>query len=64
MAETYGDCRTEEGITTGLIDAWITLARVLARRDLTPFAVAEALADLGADEDVAAILAAGRGVSP
>lgn len=58
MADTYGDCRSEEGVTTGLIDAVISIARVLARRDFTPPAVREALADLRADEDVAALLAA------
>ncbi len=58
MTDTYGDCRTEEGITTGLIDAIITAARVLARRDLAPVAVREALADLRSDEDLAALLVA------
>lgn len=57
MADTHGDCRSEEGITTGLIDAIITAARVLARRDRAPLAVREALADLRADEDLASLLA-------
>jgi hypothetical protein len=56
MAETYGDCRSTEGVTTGLIDGVITLARVLATRDLTSLAVREALADLRADEDIARLL--------
>lgn len=51
------DCRSEEGITIGLIDAMISIARVLARRDLEESqAVKEALADLHADEDIALIM--------
>lgn len=56
MAQTHGDCRTEEGITTGLIDGVISIFRVLAARDLTPEAVREALADLRSDEDLARVL--------
>lgn len=50
MADT--DCRSEEGITVGLVDALITLLRILRHRDLSPEAVQEALADLAADEDL------------
>lgn len=63
MTQTSGDCRTEEGITTGLIDGIISIARVLARRDLAAGPVREALADLRADEDMASILAEQDGVS-
>lgn len=51
------DCRTDEGVTVGLVDALITTARVLVGRDLTTPAVREALDDLRQDEDVAALLA-------
>ena len=50
------DCRSEDGITVGLIDGVISVARVLRGRDLTVPAVVEALADLRADEDVASLL--------
>jgi hypothetical protein len=53
---TYGDCRTEEGVTIGLIDGIITMARVLVQRDLNSTSTREALTDLQADEDVASIL--------
>ncbi len=56
MATTYTDCREEDGITVGLIDSLISIARVLAKRDLSPEAVTEALADLRADEDIATLL--------
>jgi hypothetical protein len=51
------DCRSEIGVTVGLIDALIAIARVLALRDLSPRDVREALADLQADEDLARVLA-------
>ena len=53
------DCRSEAGITVGLIDALITLARLLAPRDLWLPEVREALRDLASDEDLRAILEAG-----
>lgn len=46
------DCRSEEGVTIGLIDALITILRVLVQRDLTPLAVHEALLDLADDADL------------
>lgn len=52
MAETTTDCRSEEGITVGLIDAIISVARVVSKRDLSPPAVKEALRDFLADPDV------------
>jgi hypothetical protein len=56
MAETYTDCRSEEGITVGLIDAMIVTARILARRDFTSPAVIEALKDFVSDLDVQKII--------
>lgn len=57
MATTTTDCRSDVGVTVGLVDALISIARVLARRDLAVPDVAEALADLRDDEDIRAILA-------
>lgn len=46
------DCRTAEGVTVGLIDALITLCRIIKGRELDGSqAVKEALKDLGSDED-------------
>lgn len=50
------DCRSEVGITVGLVDSLISIARVLARRDLTDHDVLEAIKDLRSDEDVAYLL--------
>lgn len=50
------DCRSPEGITVGLIDALISISRILANRDLTPPGVQEALKDLAEDEDIAKVL--------
>lgn len=44
-------CRSEEGITVGLVDALISIMRILATRDLSPFDVQEALADFLEDPD-------------
>lgn len=56
IADTAIDCRSEVGVTVGLVDSLISISRVLARRDLTEPAVVEALADLRDDEDLHAIL--------
>jgi hypothetical protein len=58
MGETHTNCRAETGITVGLIDALISVSRVLAKRDLTAPEIAEALKDLRADDDVSTILTA------
>ena len=50
--EISTDCRDEIGITVGLIDSMITLARILRTRDLSSVEVQEALKDLMADEDI------------
>lgn len=57
MAEPQ-DCRSEEGITVGLVDAIISILRVLAPRDLRTKNVREALADLSADPDLRTVQAA------
>jgi len=54
--EIQTDCRSEEGVTVGLIDSLIFIARVLAKRDLGSHGVREALADLQSDEDIALLL--------
>jgi hypothetical protein len=50
---THTDCRTEVGITVGLIDTIINCARLLSTRDLSIPAIKEALLDLREDQDVA-----------
>ena len=56
VADCTTDCRSETGVTVGLIDSLIVIARVLAQRDLSTVEAREALADLRADEDVARVL--------
>lgn len=56
MTEDYMSCKTPDGITVGLIDGMIAIARVLRQRDLTNAGIKEALADLQQDEDIAYIL--------
>ncbi len=56
MANSTTDCRTPEGITVGLVDSLISIARVLAVRDLEPAAVVEALRDLRDDSDIRILL--------
>lgn len=56
MHTVHTDCRSEEGITVGLVDTVINCARLLKQRAATP-AVEQALQDLRADEDVATLLA-------
>jgi len=58
MAENYTDCRSETGVTVGLLDAIITILRIVAKRDLSPPEVEEALRDLAHDEDLAFLLTA------
>jgi hypothetical protein len=54
--ETTTDCRSETGITVGLVDAVITMVRLLAQRDLSAPEVQEALKDLRSDEDLRSLL--------
>ena len=49
-------CKSETGITIGLIDAMISISRVLAKRDFTDPDVMEALKDIREDHDVATIM--------
>lgn len=49
------DCRSDEGVTVGILDSVITLCRLYKGREITP-AVREALRDLAADEDFAKLL--------
>jgi len=46
------DCKTEEGITVGLIDAMMSIARVLRDRELHSEVVQEALQDIRDDDDM------------
>lgn len=46
------DCRSEEGVTIGLIDSLITQARLLSSRSLDTENIQEALNDLRADADI------------
>jgi len=55
---THTDCRSEIGITVGLIDALISILRVLSPRDLTADEIKEALKDLKADSDFDTLLKA------
>lgn len=57
------DCRSESGITIGLIDGMIAIARVLSKRDLENPGVKEALQDLQADEDISFLLNHNQGVN-
>jgi hypothetical protein len=50
------DCRSDEGVTIGLIDTLITVSRVLSDRDFSSIAVKEALKDLAEDKDLSAIM--------
>lgn len=54
-----GDCRSEAGVTVGLIDAIISICRIAAKRDHTDPSVVEALADLRSDEDLVLLLNSG-----
>jgi hypothetical protein len=51
-----GHCRGESGVTVGLIDSLIAIARVLRYRNLKPRGVQEALKDLRCDEDIAFLI--------
>lgn len=51
MSEIHTDCRAEEGVTVGLIEALISICRVLRHRDLSAGVVKESLVDLAQDED-------------
>ena len=50
------DCRSENGITIGLIDSIISISRVLKGRLTNNYEVVEALKDLNSDSDLKEIL--------
>lgn len=50
------ECKSEDGITIGLIDAILSILKVLAIRDLSPKSVKEALLDLADDTNLQNIL--------
>jgi len=52
MTISKTDCRSPDGITIGLIDGMIAMARVLRKANLGAAEVQEALKDFTADEDV------------
>ena len=52
------ECRSEEGITVGLVDALIAIIRVLAPRDMSSQNVQDALADLLEDSDFKTVVEA------
>ena len=61
---TVIDCRTPVGVTIGLIDGMIAMARVLRTSDLSSTEVQEALKDLRADEDMRFLMAGCGRVAP
>lgn len=59
------DCRSDEGITIGLVDSILTVARILARRDLlNSLSILDALSDLSSDEDLAYLMRIGKEGQP
>ncbi len=50
------DCKSEEGITIGLIDAIISISRILSKRDFNTIFIQAALLDLRSDTDLKSIL--------
>jgi hypothetical protein len=56
--DTSTDCRSETGVTVGLIDSLISISRVLATRGMEDKEVIEALKDLKGDEDINFVLSA------
>lgn len=53
------DCRSDEGITVGLIDTIINSCRLLKQRSWSGTAILEALKDMAQDEDVKAVTSGG-----
>jgi len=52
MSEEMGSCRSEEGITEGLIDGMIAFVRILKDRDLSSERIQGALEDFFTDPDL------------
>lgn len=57
---TETDCRSEVGITVGIVDSMITMMRLIKNRSFESEEVAEALRDLLADEDFGDFLSRGQ----
>ena len=55
-SKTSTDCRSEIGITVGLIDSLISISRILKDRLSDNKEITEALKDLQNDEDLKKIL--------
>lgn len=53
-------CRSYHGVTIGLVDAIISISRILAKRDFKDQDVVEALKDLASDEDLKFIIKAAK----
>ncbi len=53
---SFTDCRSNTGITVGIIDAIVTLCRLLHGRDMDTPEIVEALKDIGSDEDFSRLL--------
>lgn len=64
MTISKTDCRSDVGITVGLIDGIIAMARVLRTKDQSSAEVQEALNDLRADEDIAALVGLAGKMTP
>ncbi len=55
-SSSHSDCRSEDGITVGLIDAIITMSRLLIGRNWDSYAVIEAFKDLHSDSAVGEVM--------
>jgi hypothetical protein len=58
-AHSVTECRSEQGVTVGLIDTILNSARLLAGRNLNSNAVRQALSDLSSDGDLRSLLQSG-----
>lgn len=59
------DCRSEVGITLGLIDSILAISRILCTRDLlASVSITDALVDMATDADLDYLLRLGRQQAP
>lgn len=58
--DNSGECRSEVGVTVGLVDGMLAIIHAVSKRDLSPRIVQEALRDLRADEALAMLLSVDR----
>ena len=56
IGEKEVSCRSDEGVTVGIVDAIITSLRLLKNRDLKPQSIQEVLLDIGDDPDFSHLL--------